>query len=42
LSPGWKFGVGALQAFDFAPASMLAPYGDNPRGTMGFVRLVAE
>jgi hypothetical protein len=42
LSDNWKFGVGALHAFAFAPGSRIAPYGDSPRGTMGFVRLIAE
>jgi hypothetical protein len=37
----WKFGIGALYAFDFAPHA--APsYGGNPHGTMAFVRVVAE
>ena len=34
-----KFGVGALQAFDFVPASLDSVYGSDPRGTMAFVRL---
>lgn len=36
-----KFGVGALYAFDFAP-HVTPSYGGNPRGTMLFVRVVAE
>lgn len=36
----WKIGLGGLYAFDFAPGR--AGYGSNPRGAMGFVRLVAE
>lgn len=32
-----KFGVGAQQSFDFAPASL--GYGSDPRGTLAFVRL---
>ena len=34
-----KLGVGALQAFDFAPSALAADYGSTPRGTMAFVRL---
>jgi hypothetical protein len=37
-----KFGVGGLYAFDFAPSSAAAPYGDNPHGAMAFVRLIAQ
>jgi len=37
-----KFGLGGLYAFDFAPASATASYGDNPHGAMAFIRLVAE
>lgn len=36
----WKIGLGALHAFDAAPGR--AGYGGSPRGTMAFVRLVAE
>jgi hypothetical protein len=38
----WKFGLGGLYAFDFAPSSPIASYGSAPRGAMAFVRLVAE
>jgi hypothetical protein len=42
----WKFGLGGLYAFDFAPSSPksspLASYGSAPHGAMAFVRLVAE
>jgi hypothetical protein len=34
-----KLGLGALQAFDFAPAALETAYGPTPRGTMAFVRL---
>jgi hypothetical protein len=37
-----KLGLGGLYAFDFAPASAIAPYGESPHGAMAFVRLVAE
>jgi hypothetical protein len=37
----WKFGIGALYAFDFAPHAVPG-YGGNPHGTMAFVRVVAE
>jgi long-subunit fatty acid transport protein len=37
----WKFGVGALYAFDFAPHAVPG-YGGNPHGTMAFVRVVAD
>jgi len=37
-----KFGVGGLYAFDFAPSVPSGGYGDNPHGTMGFVRLIAD
>jgi hypothetical protein len=40
LDDHWKFGLGALYAFDFAPGH--AGYGASPHGTMEFVRLVAE
>jgi hypothetical protein len=36
----WKFGIGALYAFDFAPHAVPG-YGGNPHGTMAFVRVVA-
>ncbi|HEY0265340.1 MAG TPA: hypothetical protein VGC16_01230 [Rhizomicrobium sp.] len=42
LAEHWKFGVGGLYAFDFAPGSTIKPYGDDPHGVMGFVRVVAE
>lgn len=46
LAEHWKFGVGGLYAFDFAPSpsggSPTASYGSAPHGTMAFVRLVAE
>jgi hypothetical protein len=38
----WKFGLGGLYAFDFAPSSPVASYGSAPHGAMAFVRLVAE
>ena len=38
----WKIGLGGLYAFDFAPSSTTAPYGRDPHGAMGFVRLLAE
>ena len=37
-----KFGLGALTAFDFVPGNLSPSYGGSPRGTMVFVRLVAE
>ncbi|HVW74541.1 MAG TPA: hypothetical protein VHC39_12950 [Rhizomicrobium sp.] len=40
LDDHWKFGLGGLYAFDFAPGH--AGYGADPHGVMGFVRLVAE
>ena len=42
LAEHWKFGVGGLYAFDFTPSSPTVSYGDNPHGTFGFVRLVAQ
>jgi len=42
LAEHWKFGIGGLYAFDFAPSSPTATYGDDPHGVMGFVRLVAD
>jgi hypothetical protein len=42
LAEHWKFGVGALHAFNFAPSSPTSSYGGTPRATMAFVRLVAE
>jgi hypothetical protein len=42
IAEHWKFGLGGLYAFDFAPSSPAATYGSAPRGAMGFVRLVAE
>jgi hypothetical protein len=41
MADHWKFGVGALYAFDFAPHAVPS-YGGNPHGTMMFVRVVAE
>jgi hypothetical protein len=38
----WKFGLGGLYAFDFAPSSPTDSYGSAPHGAMAFVRLVAE
>jgi hypothetical protein len=38
----FKFGLGGLYAFDFAPSSPTASYGDDPHGGMVFVRLVAQ
>ncbi len=40
LDDHWKFGVGGLYAFDFAPGH--AGYGNAPHGAMAFVRLIAE
>jgi len=40
LGDHWKFGLGALYAFDFTPGH--ANYGANPHGTMAFVRVVSE
>jgi hypothetical protein len=40
LGDHWKFGLGGLYAFDFAPGH--AGYGTDPHGVMGFVRLVSE
>jgi hypothetical protein len=40
LDEHWKFGLGALYAFDFVPGH--AGYGSAPHGAMGFVRLLAE
>jgi hypothetical protein len=37
-----KLGLGGLYAFDFAPASVAAPYGGGPHGAMAFMRLVVE
>jgi len=42
LSENLKLGLGGLYAFKFAPSSVIAPYGDGPRGAMAFIRLVAE
>ena len=42
LAEHWKFGLGGLYAFDFAPSAPTGGYGDDPHGTMVFVRLVAE
>jgi hypothetical protein len=42
LADHWKFGLGGLYAFDFAPSSPTASYGSAPHGAMAFVRLVAE
>jgi hypothetical protein len=42
LADHWKFGLGGLYAFDFAPSSPVASYGSAPHGAMAFVRLVAE
>jgi hypothetical protein len=42
LAEHWKFGLGGLYAFDFAPSSPIASYGGTPHGAMAFVRLVAE
>jgi hypothetical protein len=40
LDDHWKFGLGGLYAFDFAPGH--AGYGSSPHGTMAFVRLISE
>lgn len=40
LDDHWKFGLGALYAFDFTPGH--AGYGTSPHGTMAFVRLLSE
>ena len=37
-----KFGVGALYAFDFVPASLKPAYGSDPHGAMIFTRLMAD
>ncbi len=42
LADHLKLGLGGLYAFDFAPASLAAPYGGAPHGAMAFFRLVAE
>jgi hypothetical protein len=42
LGEHYKIGLGGLYAFDFAPASTIAPYGGGPHGAMAFVRLVAQ
>jgi hypothetical protein len=50
LAEQWKFGMGGLYAFDFAPSSSggssggssAGGYGAAPHGAMAFVRLVAE
>ena len=42
LADHFRFGLGALYDFDFAPSSPTASYGGNPHGTMVFVQLVAE
>jgi hypothetical protein len=46
LAEHWKFGMGGLYAFDFAPSSSggspTGGYGSAPHGAMAFVRLVAE
>ena len=34
-----QIGLGALHAFDMVPSALLAAYGENPAGTMAFVRL---
>jgi hypothetical protein len=39
VRPHLKFGVGALQAFDFVPSALRTAYGSDPRGTMAFIRL---
>ncbi len=40
LDEHWKIGLGALYAFDGAPAG--AGYGSTPHGSMAFVRLIAD
>ncbi len=42
VADGFKLGLGGLYAFNFTPASATAPYGDNPRGAMAFVRLLTD
>jgi hypothetical protein len=42
LAEHWKFGLGGLYAFDFAPSSPAKGYGASPHGTFGFIRLVAQ
>jgi hypothetical protein len=39
VSAHLKFGLGALYTFDFVPSPLSAAYGDDPRGTMVFMRL---
>lgn len=38
----FKLGLGALYAFDLTPSAIVPPYGDNPHGFMGFVRLATR
>jgi hypothetical protein len=42
LDAHWKMGLGGLYAFDFAPSSPADSYGNQPHGSMIFVRLVAQ
>ena len=37
-----KFGLGALFAIDFVPATIVPSYDDNPHGAMMFVRLATR
>jgi hypothetical protein len=37
-----KVGLGGLYAFDFVPGGLVHAYGDNPRGLVGFARLVID
>jgi hypothetical protein len=42
LTDHWKFGVGALYAFDFTPRAAVPPYSGAPHGIMAFVRVAAQ
>jgi hypothetical protein len=42
IAEHWKFGLGGLYAFDFAPSALLPSYGSNPHGAMAFIRVVAD
>ena len=37
-----RFGLGALQAFDFVPGGLRGAYDGNPRGAMAFLRLKVD
>jgi hypothetical protein len=42
LAENWKFGLGGLYAFDFAPSSATDGYGGGAHGAMGSIRIIAE